>query len=215
MVSDGFASFDILNMPRSASYKLLASTIMPRPIAWITTRASNGTVNAAPFSFFNIVSSDPPMVAVSFSAAPDREGKDTLANIRETGEFVVHMVSRDLAEAMNVTATNVPRDMSEIDFAGLSLTDCVKVQTPRIAEAPVAFECTRFQVIEPGGSSTIVLGSIVYAHVREDVFEDRERLHLDPHKLDLIGRMHGAGGYCTTRDIFHIDRLSWPLDDSK
>jgi flavin reductase (DIM6/NTAB) family NADH-FMN oxidoreductase RutF len=203
--------FDITAMPKGDSYKLLASTILPRPIAWITSHAADGTVNAAPFSFFNIVSSDPPLVAISFSAAPDREGKDTLANIRATGEFVVNMVSRDLAEAMNITATNAPRGTDETQLAGLELTPSVKVAVPRIADSPVSFECTHYQTIEPGGSSTIVLARIVYAHVLTEAFENIDRLHIDPRKLDLIGRMHGSGGYCTTRDIFHIERKSWPL----
>lgn len=206
------ASFDFATLPTADSYKLLASTVMPRPIGWITTLAENGTVNAAPFSFFNVVCADPPLLIVSFATAPDRDGKDTLANIRATGEFVVHMVSRGLAEAMNITATNAPRGTDETKLAGLTLTPSVEVKVPRITEAPVAYECRHFQTIETGGVSTLLLGRVVYGYVLEEAFVDREQLYLDPAKLDLIGRMHGAGGYCTTRDLFHIDRLSWPLE---
>jgi flavin reductase (DIM6/NTAB) family NADH-FMN oxidoreductase RutF len=204
-------SFDIGTMSKADSYKLLASVILPRPIAWITSRAADGGLNAAPFSFFNIVSSDPPLVCVSFSDASDRDGKDTLANIREHETFVVNLVSRELADAMNITATNAPRGTDETALAGLTLSPSVLIDVPRIAASPVSLECRHFQTIEPGGTSTIVLARILYAHVLTEAFQDRERLYIDPRKLDLIGRMHGSGGYCTTRDIFTIERKSWPL----
>ena len=209
---DTFAHFDPAAMRKADSYKLLASVILPRPIAWVVSRDAAGGVNAAPFSFFNILSADPPLVAIGFSPAPDREGKDTLANIRERREFVVNLVPEDLAEAMNVTATNAPRGVDETRLAGRELEKCEVVDVPRIARSPVALECKLFEVIEPGGSSTIVLGKIVQVHVRTSAFSNLERLHIDPAQLRLIGRMHGAGGYCTTRDTFTIDRLSWPLE---
>jgi flavin reductase (DIM6/NTAB) family NADH-FMN oxidoreductase RutF len=209
---DGFAHFDLAAMRKADSYKLLASVILPRPIAWVVSRDAEGVVNTAPFSFFNILSADPPLLAIGFSAAPGREGKDTLANIRARREFVVNMVPEDLAEAMNVTATNAPRGMDEARLAGLELVKCEVVDVPRIARSPVAMECKLFEVIEPGGSGTIVLGRVVYVHVRAAAFENLERLHIDPAQLRLIGRMNGGGGYCTTRDTFTIDRLSWPLE---
>jgi flavin reductase (DIM6/NTAB) family NADH-FMN oxidoreductase RutF len=209
---DGFAHFDLAAMSKMDTYKLLASVILPRPIAWVVSRDAAGSVNAAPFSFFNILSSDPPLVAISFSKAPDREGKDSLTNIRERGEFVVNMVSEDLAEAMNITATNAPKGTDETQLAGLKLVKCEVVDVPRIERSPVGMECKLFEVIEPGGSSTIVLGRVVYVHVRATAFSDLERLHIDPSQMRLIGRMHGGGGYCTTRDTFNIDRLSWPLE---
>jgi flavin reductase (DIM6/NTAB) family NADH-FMN oxidoreductase RutF len=199
-------------MSKADGYKLLAGVILPRPIAWVVSRDVEGRVNAAPFSFFNILSSDPPLVAIGFSAAPDREGKDTLSNIRARGEFVVNLVPEELAEAMNVTATNAPRGMDETDLAGLEVVPCSVVDVPRIAGSPVALECKLWQVIEPGGSSTIVLAKIVYAHVRATAFEDLARLHIDPAQMQLIGRMHGGGGYCTTRDVFNIERRSWPVE---
>src|SRR5882724_7077846 len=206
-----FASFDLAAMSKGDGYKLLASVILPRPIAWVVTRAADGSVNAAPFSFFNIVSSDPPLLAISFSSTSDRDGKDTLAHIREKGEFVVNLVSEELAEAMNITATNAPRGTDETKLAGLEMAESAVVDVPRIAASPVALECRLFQVIEPGGTSTIMLGRIVYAHVLTEAFSDLERLYVDPAKLRLIGRMHGAGGYCRTRDTFTIERKNWPL----
>lgn len=210
---DTFSHFDLAAMPRPDAYKLLASLIMPRPIAWIVSRDLVGTLNAAPFSFFNILSADPPLVAISFSAAPDREGKDTLANIRAHNDFVINMVPEELAPEMNITATNAPRGTDETRLAGLDLTPSTLIGVPRIAASPASFECRLFQLIEPGGSSIIALARILYAHVRTEVFANLERLYIDPHKLRLIGRMHGAGGYCRTTDIFTIDRKSWPLDE--
>ncbi len=209
---DGFAHFDLAAMAKLDTYKLLASVILPRPIAWVVSKDEAGAVNAAPFSFFNILSADPPLVAIGFSKAPDREKKDSLTNIREHGEFVVNLVPEDLAEAMNVTATNAPRGTDETKLAGLKLVKCEVVDVPRIERSPVALECRLYQVIEPGGSSTIVLAKVVYVHVRATAFENLERLHIDPSQLRLIGRMHGGGGYCTTRDTFSIERLSWPLE---
>lgn len=212
-MADTFTHFDLAAMPKPDAYKLLASVIMPRPIAWIVSRDPAGTLNAAPFSFFNILSADPPLVAISFSAAPDREGKDTLANIRAHNDFVINMVPEELAPEMNVTATNAPRGTDETRLAGLDLAPSTVIDVPRIAASPANFECRLFQFIEPGGSNIIALARILYAHVRTDAFANLQRLYIDPHKLRLIGRMHGAGGYCRTTDIFTIDRKSWPLDE--
>ncbi|MDE1154676.1 MAG: flavin reductase family protein [Acidobacteriaceae bacterium] len=208
---DTFSHFDIAAMSPGESYKLLASVILPRPIAWITSQDRQGELNLAPYSFFNIVSGDPPLVAVSFSVAPDRDQKDTLANILATGEFVVHMVPEELAEAMNITATNAPRGVNEAELAGLKLTSSKTVSVPRLEDSPVSLECRLVQTLNFGGNSTLLLGRIVYAHVHTDAFEDLSKLHIDPAKLRLIGRMHGGGGYTTTRDVFHIDRRNWPL----
>lgn len=208
---DGFAHFDLAAMSKSDGYKLLASLILPRPIAWVVSRDAAGAVNAAPFSFFNILSSDPPIVAIGISGASDRDGKDTLGNIRARGEFVVNLVPEELAQAMNVTATNAPRGTDETQLAGLELAQCAAVDVPRIVGSPVALECRLWQVIEPGGTSSIVLAKVVRVHVRATAFEDLARLHVDPSQMRLIGRMHGGGGYCTTRDTFSIERLTWPL----
>lgn len=207
-----FSHFDLAAMSKSDSYKLLASVILPRPIAWVVSKDTAGRVNAAPFSFFNILSADPPLVAISFSNAPDRQYKDTLANIRERCEFVVNMVPEELAEAMNITAANAPPGVDETALAGLELAPSAVVDIPRIAASPVALECKLFETITPGGASTICFGRIVYAHVRTSAFEDLARLHIDPAQLRLIGRMHGGGGYCTTREVFYIERKNWPIE---
>src|ERR1700677_4013004 len=164
-------------MSKADGYKLLASVIMPRPIAWVVSRDPEG-INAAPFSFFNILSADPPLVAIGFSAAADREGKDTLTNIRAQGEFVVNMVPEELAEAMNITATNAPRGTDETQLAGLELVPSTVVEVPRIAASPVALECKLVQTLNFGGASTIGLGRVVSIHIRTSAFENVERLHI-------------------------------------
>lgn len=208
---DRFSHFDLDTMGKADAYKLLASVILPRPIAWVVSRDKAGEVNAAPYSFFNIVSSDPPLVAISIAAPPDRSMKDTLSNIRERGEFVVNMVPEELAEAMNLTATNAPKGTDETKIAGLDVAPCKLIDVPRIAGSPVALECKLFEMIQPGGATVIVLGRIVYVHVRSSAFENESRLHIDPAQMRLIGRMHGGGGYCTTREVFTIERRAWPL----
>jgi len=211
-MAEKFEHFDLAAMAKADSYKLLVSTILPRPIAWVTSRDEAGVLNAAPFSFFNILSSDPPILAIGFGVPADRVCKDTLSNIRARGEFVVNLVPEELAEAMNVTATNAPRGIDETKLAGLELAATEVVDVPRIAGSPVAMECKVFQVVETGGPGTIVLGKIERLHVRSSVFKDVEKLYVDPAQMRLIARMHGAGGYCTTRDTFTIERKSWPLD---
>ena len=203
--------FDFADLPPQARYKLLASTVTPRPIAWVVSRSAAGAVNAAPFSFFNVLAGDPPTVGISIGSRAPGQPKDTLANIRDTNEFVVNLVSRENAEAMNKTATEFPPGVDELAAAGLTRLPSVKVTPPRIAESPVAFECKLFQAIPLGPLNTLVLGHVVAMHVRDDAVLDALKYYIDTPKLDLVGRMHGGGGYTTTRDQFHIARI--PLED--
>ena len=205
-----FLNFDLETMKPSDSYKLLSALVVPRPIAWIVTQDENGRRNGAPYSFFNILSTEPPLLAVSFSPAADRDGKDSLANIRATGELVVNLVPEELAVAMSTTAIDAPRGVDELSFAGLALAESTLVKPPRIAGSPAAFECV-FHAEVPAGANTIVLARIRHAHVRQSLFTDVNRLHIDSAQLRLIGRMGGgtAGGYCRTRDTFEVNRPSW------
>ncbi len=203
-------AFELSSMKPADSYKLLASLVMPRPIAWVLTQSADGRRNAAPFSFFNLLATDPPLLAIAFSPTSDRNGKDTLANIRSTGELVVNMVSEDLAEAMNVTAIDAPRGVDETELAGLELVASIAVAPPRIARSPAAMECSLEREIDTGHGTTIVLARVLQAHVARSVFEDRQRLHIDSARMALIGRMAGGeGGYCTTRDTFSLERPKW------
>jgi len=210
-MAETFEHFDLLAMSRADRNKLLVSLILPRPIAWVTSKDAAGVLNAAPFSYFNVLSSDPPIVGIGIGAQPDREVKDTLANIRARGEFVVNLVPEELGEAMNITATNAPPEVDETQLAGLELAASEIMDVPRIAGSPVAMECKVFQLVETGGTGTIVLGKIVRLHVRSSVFKDLEKLYVDPAQMRLIARMHGAGAYCTTRATFTMERKNWPL----
>lgn len=200
---------DALDAPRS--YKLLTATVVPRPIAWVVSADAAGTVNAAPFSFFNCFGGHPPLVALGIGR---RRGgpKDTLANIEARGEFVVNLVPAALAEAMNLTATDFPPEFDELAVAGLATLPCRKVAVPRIAESPVALECRLQQRIDIDAASQLVLARVVAVHVRDDAVLDAGRCHIDTARLDLVGRMRSPGGYVRTSDRFEmaqIDFATW------
>ena len=195
-------------------YKLLVSTVVPRPIAWVTTQDVDGTVNAAPFSFFNAVSGNPPVVVFGIGGREPGDIKDTGGNIRRTGQFVVNLVSNALAEQMNVTAIDFPKQVNELAEAGLNIASSSKVRPPRIAESPVSFECERLVVVEVGVDRAVVLGKVVAIHVADQFVLDPVRCYIDTPNLDLIGRMHGRGWYARTTDRFEMPRIDvadWPV----
>lgn len=181
-------------------YKLFSGAIVPRPIALITTVSAGGVVNAAPYSFFNILSSDPGVVAVGVEPKPDGTPKDTARNILETGHFTVNMVSFAMAERMNLCATALEHDVDELAFSGLTQARGRAVVSPYIVESPVAFECERLVSINVSKSRDIVLGRIVGAHVSEGIL-DPDSFRVDSQRLDAVGRISGAS-YATTRDVF-------------
>jgi flavin reductase (DIM6/NTAB) family NADH-FMN oxidoreductase RutF len=195
-------------------YKLLVSTVVPRPIAWVTTRDIDGTVNAAPFSFFNAVSGNPPVVVFGIGGRGPGDIKDTGGNIRRTGQFVVNLVSNALAEQMNITAIDFPKEVNELAEAGLTIAPSSKVKPPRIAESPVSFECERLVVVEVGVDRAVVLGKVVAIHVADEFVLDPVRCYIDTPNLDLVGRMHGRGWYARTTDRFEMPRIDvtdWPV----
>jgi flavin reductase (DIM6/NTAB) family NADH-FMN oxidoreductase RutF len=195
-------------------YKLLVSTVVPRPIAWVTTQDVDGTVNAAPFSFFNAVSGNPPVVVFGIGGRGPGDIKDTGGNIRRTGQFVVNLVSNALAEQMNITAIDFPKQVNELAEAGLNTAPSSKVRPPRIAESPVSFECERLVVVEVGVDRAVVLGKVVAIHVADQFVLDPVRCYIDTPNLDLIGRMHGRGWYARTTDRFEMPRIDvtdWPV----
>jgi flavin reductase (DIM6/NTAB) family NADH-FMN oxidoreductase RutF len=200
--------FDMETLPPQDRYKILASSVVPRPIAWVTTKSRAGVVNAAPFSFFNAMGSDPPTVAIGILP---REGrlKDTATNIVETGEFVVNLVSEDNAEAMNVTCIDAPPDIDELQLARLTPVPSRSVAPPRIGEAPVSFECRILASLVTGPLQTIVVGRVVCAHVADAFVLDAKRCHLDTPALRLIARMHGSGVYARSSDRFEMQRPTW------
>jgi flavin reductase (DIM6/NTAB) family NADH-FMN oxidoreductase RutF len=201
--------FDLAKIAAADAYKLLVSTVVPRPIALATTVDRDGRVNAAPFSFFNAVSSVPPVVVLGIS--PGVNGgdgyKDTERNIRDTGEFVVNLIDEALAERMNICAVDFPDDIAELEMAGLTPVASAEIRPPRIARSPVSFECRRITGLSLGPRSVLEVGRVIHIHIRDDLV-DPAKFYVATEKMRLIGRMHGRGWYARTSDLFLMDRLS-------
>ena len=206
--------FDLAQIPAADAYKLLVSTVVPRPIALATTVDREGLVNAAPFSFFNAVSSVPPVVVLGISPGDTDDGyKDTERNIRDSGEFVVNLVDEALAERMNICAVDFPAGIGELEKAELTALPSAGVRPPRIAELPVSFECRRITGLSLGPRSVLEVGRVIHIHIRDDLV-DPARHYVATEKMRLIGRMHGRGWYARTTDLFLMDRMSredWEL----
>ena len=175
-------------------YKLIIGAIVPRPIAFVSTKGKDGSCNLAPYSFFNGVSSNPPCLMLSCGAAREKEKKDTLTNIEETGEFVVNSANEWTLEQLVSTAADYPYGVDEMEQVGLTSVPSVKVQAPRVKEAAVHFECKLHKLVPIGdgspGSSTMVIGEIVYAHVKEECYENG-RILFDQYRA--VGRLGGFG----------------------
>jgi flavin reductase (DIM6/NTAB) family NADH-FMN oxidoreductase RutF len=201
--------FDLETMSPAERYKLLLATVLPRPIAWITTRDATGVVNAAPFSFFNVFGSDPATVGVGIGSRSPGQPKDTRANIRTNEQFVVNLVPFSLAQQMRITSIAFPKGVDEPREAGLALAASERVAVPRIRDAPVSMECTFMQEVVLSNFS-LVLGRILLVHISEDAVIDADRQHIDTNKLDLIGRMEG-GWYTRTTERFEMPNI--PLEE--
>jgi len=202
--------FDLEQAPVSVAYKLLVGLVAPRPIALITSMDEHGRLNAAPFSAYNYLCTDPPIVGVGVTNRPDNKfvPKDTARNIRRTGEFVVNVVSEDIAQKMNICATDFPPEIGELEMAGFTTAPSQMVKPPRIAEAHAALECREYATLEIG-RSRIILGRVVAVYV-EDRFIDPDGPYVKAEDLHAIGRMNGLGNYARTRDAFiTIPRISY------
>jgi len=198
--------FDFKEIPGKECYKLLVSTVTPRPIAWVVSQDAKGLLNAGAFSFFNAFSGDPAVVAIGMGNHKPGRPKDSLVNIRETGQFVVNLVSEENAEQMNITAIEFESDVDELEQAGLTTLPSVRIKPPRIAESPVAMECELMQIVDLGQTG-LVLGRVLAMHVRDDLVLDAASHYIDTPKLRLIGRMHGRGWYARTSDLFDMPRI--------
>ena len=188
-------------------YNILVGSIVPRPIGWISTVNLVGQLNLAPFSFFNAVCPNPPHVLFCPNVrVTDRQAKDTLLNVRATGEFVVNIVTEDLAEAMNLTSTELPAAVNEFEFGDLSISPSKAVRPPRVAESPIHYECKMVHIFDLGdqpGAGSVVIGRVVHIHVDESVLFGKDKI--DVTRLKPIGRL-GGNGYCRVTDLFKMVR---------
>ncbi len=183
-------------------YRLLIGSVIPRPIALISTTSANGVTNCAPFSFFNVVSDDPPLCAVSFNRRSDGDVKHTLKNIRRTGSFVVNLVDEAIANGMHLASAELPEERSELDEAGFTAVPAVDVPHPRVVEAPISLECRVFRRLELGRDREIVLGEVLRFHARDDVIDPvSKRVRESAYRP--VGRLFG-NRYCTTRERFDL-----------
>lgn len=201
---------NLANANQKQIYSLLGGLIAPRPIAWITSMNAAGQLDAAPFSAFNYVGMDPPIVAVGIAnqPGPSKIAKQTAQNIRSTGEFVVNVVNEAVAETMNFTAIDFPPEIKVLQLAALKTEPSLIVKVPRIAAAPASLECREVMTLEIG-RNRIVLGQVVAIHV-DDKFVDETGHYIRAEELHAIGRMNGLGAYVKTRDAFlQIPRVNY------
>ena len=186
------------------NYKLLTNLVVPRPIAWVSTRSASGVINLAPYSFFNAIGSEPLYVMVSVGLNEHGEPKDTAKNIASSGEFVVNMVTEDLFAAMNISAADFPPDQSESEAAQLQTAASVHIRTPRVALSSVSFEC-KLVSAQPLGKNTLFIGEVLMFHVADHLIGPRLRIN----DFSPIGRLGSPSVYCRTTDRFDIARISY------
>ena len=197
-------TIDPKTVPAIASYRVLAGSIVPRPIAFVSTVSPAGVNNLAPFSFFNAVCGNPPVVL--FCPVWRNPPKDTLVNIRANREFVINIVNEDIVEAMNVCSAEFTPDVDEFQVSGLTAVKSDLVAPMRVAESPVSMECRLLQIVEVGNgpmSGNIVIGEVMRFHVNDAIID--EQFTIDADKLKAVGRMSGYD-YATTRDRFSLVR---------
>ncbi len=195
---------DLAGPHRDDAYRILCGLVTPRPIALVTTCDEHGRINAAPFSFFNVLGDSPPIVGVCPGDREPGVPKDTARNIRLTHEFVVNLVDEAIAQATNACSASLPPGENELITAGLTAAPCEAVKPPRILEAPASLECRLHSIIEIG-DNRLIIGEVLRVHVREGIF-DTETWLIKPEAYSPIGRMQSPNWYCRTRDLFEMKR---------
>ena len=209
-------SYDPATMAARDRYKLLISLVIPRPIALVTTLGPTGVVNAAPFSFFNIFSEDPPLCVLGLQAKPGGGLKDTSAHIRDRGAFVVNLVDEALGQQMNQCAVDFPPEISEIDAAKLNLLPSEKIKMPRIAEAPAALECRHYTTLEVSAQRRLAIGEIVHVHVRAGLW-DPEKMRVDMTQYRPLARLFGNFYASLSEPFTHVRQSyeEWQAEQKK
>ena len=193
---------ELARLPPHETYKLLIGLVIPRPIAWVSTYSANGVANCAPFSFFNVISAEPPLCILSFNWRSDREIKHTLKNIRRTGEFVVNLADEGTANAMHLSSTELPEAESEFAKFGLTAVPAKLVKHPRIGEAAASLECRVERRIEFGPERELVVGEILLVHARDGIIDPVTK-RISEELYRPVGRLF-AERYCTTRERFNL-----------
>jgi flavin reductase (DIM6/NTAB) family NADH-FMN oxidoreductase RutF len=183
------------------AYRLMISCIIPRPIAFVTTLSRDGVTNLAPFSFFNGVSSDPPVISIAVATKRDGSKKDTWRNIEETGEFVVNVVVAELMDAVIIGARELPHNVSELELAGLKSAPSAIVKPPRLEASPINLECRLLRIVEVEETG-LILGRVVMVHAKDEILEGGR---VDPRRLTFVGRL-GDDLYCRVNDLFERKR---------
>lgn len=191
---------------RKDAYFFAISLITPRPIAFITSRDREGLVNAAPFSYFNGISTKPVLVTVSIANKKDTE-KDTIRNIRERKEFCINMINREMCEGVTISSADFPPDVSEMNYNGFTLTECEQIDIPRVKESPASLECRLERIIDDLGNFSLVIGRVILYHVRDNLI-DPETGYVKTKDADFIGRL-GGSDFSTLGDIISVPRRPW------
>lgn len=193
------------SMSERENYKFLIGSIIPRPIAFVTTTSKDGILNGAPFSYFNIVSSNPPMISLSIQRSEGKQ-KDTARNIIESKQFVVHIVDEQNVEKINKTAASLAPNQSEIELANLTPVESVKISVSGVKEAKIRMECSLEHSLELGGSDSpgcdLIIGKVVQFHIEQDIYKNGR---IDPNGLAAVSRLAGDN-YAKIGEIFEVKR---------
>lgn len=197
--------FNLEEHGSATAYRLLSATITPRPIAWVTTLAADGTPNAAPFSFFNIMGHNPPTVAIGLVRQANGHAKDTAANILATQEFVINLVCEAQVEAMNATSAAFGPEVNELAAGQITTRAATYVAPPLIADSPVSFECVSQATVVTGPNQMVVIGRVRAVHVADAYVQDAEKGYVDTLGLNLVSRLHD-NWYGRSTDLFPLDR---------
>lgn len=198
-------NIDLNTLTEHERYKLLMSSVVPRPVALVTSLDREGRINAAPFSCFNIMGTSPATVVLGIDALSPGVPKDTVGNVHATGQFVVNLVSEAIVQQANLCSAPVAQGINELERAGLTAAPCIQVTAPRVLEAPISLECQRTMTLDIGNERSIIIGNVVHFHI-QDEFYDAERGYVLAEKIGLIARMHGKSWYARTTDLFELER---------